>query len=69
MKPFLALMMFFVFVALAHSSNPRDLLYEAKQQLAAPGQPKIQKIISELQQANDLWAKSSSQDPAYAGIA
>jgi hypothetical protein len=58
--------MFFVFVTLAHSSNPRDLLYQAKQELAAPGQPKIQKIISQLQQANDLWAKSSNQDPAYA---
>jgi hypothetical protein len=65
-KRFVALMTFLACVAFAHSSNPRDLLYQAKQELAAPGQPKIQKIISRLQQANDLWAKASSDDPAYA---
>jgi TonB family protein len=59
-------MLLFVFVAFAHTSNPRDLLYQAKEELAAPGQPKIQKIISQLQQANDLWAKQSSEDPGYA---
>jgi TonB family protein len=65
-KRFVALMMFAVFVALGHSSDPRELLYKVKEELAAPGEPKIQKMISQLQQANDLWTKSSSEDPVYA---
>jgi TonB family protein len=65
-RRFATLTMFAAFIALGHSSDPKDLLYKAKSELAATRQLQVDKVIHLLERANDFWAKQSSEDPAYA---
>ena len=59
MKWLAGLLLCFSFLAFARTPDPKDLLKQAK--AAKPPE-----AIQLLQQANEIWAKEASDDPAYA---